>query len=96
MVRDLHAGAVAAATVLARKIDDEQATREAFLKWADTGDGRPVKLPPADNVSLPTFLNYLDKLGLTVGAAAAGNGEGVPGGSKLGKHLQAVRKPEAS
>jgi len=57
-----HAGAVAAARALAAKID----AWDVIVRWAidDAGPaGRPA-VPPNDNVSLPSFLKFLDALQL--------------------------------
>lgn len=67
-----HAGAVAAARALARKIDEW----DVIAQWAaDDALGsersRPA-VPQHDNVSLSTFLKYLEVLGLVPGAKSAG------------------------
>lgn len=64
-----HAGAVAAARALAAKID----AWDVIVRWAidDAGPvGRPV-VPANDNVSLPSFLKYLDALQLVPPAERA-------------------------
>lgn len=88
----LDASAIAAARVLARKIDQEQDRWDYCLKWqheagAD-GRGRP-KPPPIDNVSLPTYLRYIESLGLSPGGrkpnlANADDDSGGSGGSTSG------------
>lgn len=62
---DRDAAAVAAARALARKID----AWEVIVDWAlddveDRGGGRPA-VPQNDNVSLASFLKYMEALGLT-------------------------------
>lgn len=62
---DRHAPAVAAARALARKID----AWDVIVGWAlddaaDSKGGRPA-VPANDNVSIASFLKYLDALGLT-------------------------------
>ena len=58
-----HAGAVAAARALAEKIDAWQIIVEWALDDAAANDRRPA-VPANDNVSLPSFLKYLDALRL--------------------------------
>ena len=61
-LRARDAAAVAAARALARKID----AWDVIVEWAledSRGEGRP-KVPANDNVSLATFLKYMDSLGL--------------------------------
>lgn len=85
---------LAAARVLARKIDEEQARwdycyewEQRWFEWSRDVDGdfdaeppkAPPKPPPMDNVSLPTFLRYCESLGLT----PAGRGR-IPGAPKEG------------
>lgn len=68
-LRARDAAAVAAARKLARKID----AWDTIVDWAieDASDsGRPL-VPANDNVSLPTFLKYLDSLGLVPPQVAA-------------------------
>lgn len=98
-IGDLDGGTVAAIRVLARKIDEEQARWDyclAFTEW-HAGDKVPPKPPTVDNVSIPTYLRYAESLGLT--PAGRGRIPGAPkeGGSvsKLGGHLNAVKKPGA-
>ena len=55
-----HAGAVAAARALAEKIDAWQIIVEWALDDAAANDRRPA-VPANDNVSLPSFLKYLDE-----------------------------------
>lgn len=64
-LRMRHAPAVAAARALARKID----AWDVIVEWAlddvaETKGGRPA-VPANDNVSIASFLKYLDALGLT-------------------------------
>lgn len=85
------AATLAAARVLARKIDEEQSRWDYCFEWAERwaewvregGDGElpksPPKPPPMDNVSLPTFLRYCESLGLT----PAGRGR-IPGSAPKG------------
>lgn len=86
-----HAGTIAAARALADKIDHW----DVIVQWAvedkeDMGLSRPA-VPQNDNTSLPTFLKYMEALGLTVAAdraetkatAAASKVKGAQGVSKL-------------
>lgn len=64
-LRAKHAPAVAAARALARKID----AWDVIVQWAiedaaETRGARP-SVPANDNVSIASFLKYLDALGLT-------------------------------
>lgn len=63
-LRARHSATIAAARALARKID----AWDQIAQWAldDTADGkgRPA-VPTNDNVSIASFLKYLDALGLT-------------------------------
>lgn len=62
-LRAVHAPTVQAARALARKID----AWDVIVDWAlddAGGDGRPA-VPANDNVSLSSFLKYMDALGLT-------------------------------
>lgn len=64
-LRARHAPVVAAARALARKID----AWDVIVEWAledvlETKGGRPA-VPANDNVSIASFLKYLDALGLT-------------------------------
>lgn len=65
-LRALDSGAVAAARALARKID----AWDVIVDWAledveeRDGHGRPA-VPANDNVSLASFLRYMEALGLT-------------------------------
>ena len=65
-----HAGAVAAARALAEKIDAWQIIVEWALDDAAVNDRRPA-VPANDNVSLPSFLKYLDALQLVPPAERA-------------------------
>lgn len=94
-------GAIAAARVLARKIDDEALRWEYALEWAhlNPGESGGPKPPAVDNVSIPTFLKFAESLGLT----PAGRGriaDGKPGeaggaGGKLLGLVKGVPKPDA-
>lgn len=104
-LRARHSATIAAARALARKID----AWDVIVGWAITdaasGKGRPA-VPQNDNVSIASFLKYLDALGLTPedeGAAAARPGRpatkptpaaSVPGGST--NKVLAFRKKAAS
>ena len=83
------AGTIAAARALADKID----AWDVIVQWAkedasESGD-RPT-VPHNDNVTLPTFLKFLDALGLTPIARQKLDQEdkGASGGNKLAQ-LQA-------
>lgn len=87
------AGAVAAARVLARRIDEEAERWDYCLAWAADAarQGERPKPPPADNVSLSAFLNYCSALGLTPAARkATPDQKGAGRGRKLDRHLAAV------
>lgn len=59
---ELDEPSVEAARALALKIDMATDYFEALADYAEDVGGRP---PSSDNVSLPTFLKYMDSLGLT-------------------------------
>lgn len=66
-LRAVHAPTVKAARLLARKID----AWDVIVQWAiedSHGEGRPA-VPQNDNVSIASFLKYMDTLGLTPDAA---------------------------
>ena len=66
-----HEGTVAAARALADKIDHwDQIVQWAVEDMEDSGAHRP-SVPQNDNVSLASFLKYMDALGLTVAADRA-------------------------
>ncbi|WP_282946972.1 terminase small subunit [Cellulomonas endometrii] len=65
-VRD--AAAIEAARALARKIDAWDVIVEWAIDDANQNEGRP-QVPTNDNVSLPSFLKYLDALQLVPPAA---------------------------
>lgn len=101
---DLDASAVAAARVLARKIDQEQDRWEFCMAWQSEeraeGRARP-KPPPIDNVSLPTYLRYLESLGLTPSGrkpTLADDDGGTGGGSTsgVGGLAQGVPRPQSA
>lgn len=69
-LRARDAAAVAAARMLARKIDAWDQIVEFALEDAAEHGGRPV-VPANDNVSLASFLKYLEKLGLLPDEQAA-------------------------
>jgi hypothetical protein len=66
-LRAKHAPAVAAARSLARKIDAWDVIVEWAVMDASESGGRP-SVPANDNVSIASFLKYLDALGLTADA----------------------------
>jgi len=68
-LRAKDAAAVMAAKMLARKIDAWDTIVDWALEDADESKSRP-KVPQNDNVSLASFLKYLDVLGLTPDDAA--------------------------
>ncbi|GAB3622571.1 hypothetical protein GCM10027418_06530 [Mariniluteicoccus endophyticus] len=55
---------VQAARFLAKKIDTEDLVRDRVLTLSAEAGEKPPNLP-MDNVSVPTFLKYLDALGLS-------------------------------
>ena len=64
-----HAGTVAAARALADKIDAWDVIVQFALE--DMPDGGRPAVPQNDNVSLASFLKYMEALGLTVAADRA-------------------------
>lgn len=73
-LRDVDAAAVAAARALARKID----AWDVIVDWAlddasETRGARPT-VPANDNVSISSFLKYLDQLRLVPDDAPAAAG----------------------
>ncbi|WP_394254718.1 terminase small subunit [Pseudoclavibacter helvolus] len=61
-----HGAAVAALRFLAKKIDSDATMRDLVMERLKTADPEAdIKFPPVDNVSVPTFLRYLEALGLT-------------------------------
>jgi hypothetical protein len=94
---DLDAAAVAAAQALADKID----AWDVIVDWAHEDaaetESRP-RVPDNDNVSLATFLKYLDQLGLTPAARhvleekKAGGGGGKLQSLRQGEKARAARK----
>jgi hypothetical protein len=91
---ELHAGPIATLLILARKIDTEDEMREVAIAWAEfkaKGD-TPPKPPPLDNVSIATYRNYCESLGLTVaGAKAAPAKGGTAGGEQPKSKLVGLR-----
>lgn len=78
-LRAKHSATVAAARALARKIDAwDQIVEWAIDDAAEKRGARPA-VPTNDNVSIASFLKYLDALGLTPDdEAAAAPGPGRP------------------
>jgi len=68
-LRAKHAPVVAAARSLAKKIDAWDVIVEWAISDAAERGGRP-SVPANDNVSIASFLKYLDALGLTPEAEA--------------------------
>lgn len=62
---DLDVGAVQVLRALARKIDEDDALRGAYLAWQLDREISPTKPLQLDNVSIPTYLKYCESLGLT-------------------------------
>ena len=92
VVSDLDAGTIRAAQALADKIDAwDQIVEWAFKDQREAEASRPA-VPPNDNVSLASFLKYMNDLGLTPAArvAAAGKAAGKGGGAPVGK-LEALQ-----
>ncbi len=89
-LRARHAAAIAAARALARKID----AWDLIVEWANddaADDGGRPKVPANDNVSIASFLKYLDTLGLVPeDEAPAGRGASVPAPPK--NDIAAMRK----
>ena len=91
VVSDLDAGTIRAAQALADKIDAwDQIVEWAFKDQREAEASRPA-VPPNDNVSLASFLKYMNDLGLTPAArAAVGRAAGKGGGAPVGK-LEALQ-----
>lgn len=71
-LRAKDAAAVAAAKALARKIDVWDEVVEWAFEDAEAHEGRSrPKVPEHDNISLGSFLKYLEALGLTPEKSAA-------------------------
>ncbi|HWU30205.1 MAG TPA: hypothetical protein VN041_14070 [Microbacterium sp.] len=103
-LRARHSAAISAARALARKIDAWDQIVDWALQDAALGKGRPA-VPANDNVSIASFLKYLDALGLTPEdeAPAAGPGRPAskpapagPAASNPGNKVLAFRKKAAS
>lgn len=89
VVSDLDAGTIRAAQALADKIDAwDQIVEWAFEDAAEAGS-RPA-VPANDNVSLASFLKYMNDLGLTPAARSAVVKAGKSGGAPVGK-LEALQ-----
>ena len=79
----LHAATVRAARDLARKIDAWSVIVDWALEDVSDGDGntgRPA-VPANDNVSLASFLKYMNDLGLTPQVAPKAVGKAAPAGA---------------
>lgn len=76
-LRARHSATIAAARALARKIDAWDVIVEWALDDAAQGKSRPA-VPANDNVSISSFLKYLDALGLTPEDEAPAFGPGRP------------------
>lgn len=90
-LRARDAAAVAAVRALARKIDEW----DIIAKWAAedvSGEGRP-RVPAHDNVSLGTFLKYLEQLQLVPPAA---DPAAKPAAAGVTSSLDAWRKARGS
>lgn len=78
-LRALDSGAVAAARALARKIDAWDVIVDWALEDAEERDGNSRPLVPAnDNVSIASFLKYMEALGLTSPVEQIAKGAGAP------------------
>lgn len=86
VVSDLDAGTIRAAQALADKIDAwDQIVAWAFEDAEDSGASRPA-VPQNDNVSLASFLKYMNDLGLTPSArSSAASKSAKSGGGPVGK-----------
>lgn len=86
VVSDLDAGTIRAAQALADKIDAwDQIVAWAFEDAEDSEASRPA-VPQNDNVSLASFLKYMNDLGLTPGArSSAASKSAKSGGGPVGK-----------
>ena len=91
LIGPMDAGTVRAAQALADKIDAwDQIVEWAFEDQREAESNRPA-VPQNDNVSLASFLKYMNDLGLTPGARAAGkSAAGKGGGAPVGK-LEALQ-----
>lgn len=76
-LRARHSATIAAARALARKIDAWDVIVEWALDDAAQGKGRPA-VPAYDNVSIASFLKYLDALGLNPEDEVPASGPGRP------------------
>lgn len=86
-LRALDSGAVAAARALARKIDAWDVIVDWALEDVEERDGNPRPAVPAnDNVSIASFLRYMEALGLTSPVEATSKTAGAPAApaSKVG------------
>lgn len=62
-LRAIHHAAIQAARALADKIDNWDTIVDWAMEDADEVGGRPL-VPANDNVSIPSFLKYVEALGL--------------------------------
>jgi len=88
-------GALEALRTLARKIDDDDALRAAYLRYRlDRGEDESKMKPlQLDNVSIPTYLKFCESLGLTpAGRDKLKEKKPEAAGGKLSK-LRSVPKP---
>lgn len=76
-LRAQHSATIAAARALARKIDAWDVIAQWAVEDAAEAKGRPP-VPQNDNVSIASFLKYLDALGLTPEDAAPAARPGRP------------------
>lgn len=93
VVSELDAGTIRAAQALADKIDAwDQIVEWAFEDQREAEASR-CAVPANDNVSLASFLKYMNDLGLTPAARATATGKatGKSGGAPVGK-LEALQE----
>lgn len=91
-VSPLDAGTIRAAQALADKIDAWDQIVEWAFKDQQEAEAQRCAVPQNDNVSLASFLKYMNDLGLTPAARATATGKatGKAGGAPVGK-LEALQ-----
>lgn len=90
-LRAVHAGTVKAARMLARKID----AWETIVAWALDEANQECKrpsVPQNDNVSIASFLKYMDALGLTPELEAPAKKQTTKPADKPASPVDAMRK----
>lgn len=80
-LRASHASAIAAARALARKIDAWDVIAQWAVDDAKDSGGRP-RVPANDNVSIASYLKYLEALGLLPSVAVTAASPAAAGAAK--------------